>query len=87
MHNITKPRPWRGGAEITEDVFEDAQPLKRVEVTRQEWTEHGQVISARILQFRGTRGNSGLCETSTHESRGVTKKGNKQLQGKHRSWS
>ena len=33
-HNISKPRPWRGGAQSVEDVFEGAQPLKRVEVTR-----------------------------------------------------
>ena len=32
LHTITKPRPWRGGAHVSEDVFEDAQTLKRVEV-------------------------------------------------------
>ena len=34
MHNITKPRHWRGGAQVTGDVFEDAQRLKRVEVKK-----------------------------------------------------
>ena len=43
LHNITKPRPWIEGAQIIEDVFEDAQPLKRVEVKRQEWKKHWQV--------------------------------------------
>ena len=36
LHNITKPRPWRGGAEVIEDVFEDAQPLKKVDIKRQD---------------------------------------------------
>ena len=40
LHDMTKPRP--GGAQIIEDVFEDAQLLKRVEVRRQEWKEHWQ---------------------------------------------
>ena len=43
LHNITKPRPWRGGAEVIEDVFEDAQPLKKVDVKRQKWRDHWQV--------------------------------------------
>ena len=43
LHHITKPRPWRGGAQVLVDVFEDAHPLKRVEVIRQEWKEHWQV--------------------------------------------
>ena len=43
LHNITKPRPWIGGAQILEDVFEDAQPLKRAQVKRQEWKRHWQV--------------------------------------------
>ena len=37
LHNITKPRPWRGGAQVIADVSVDAQPLKRVgEETRME---------------------------------------------------
>ena len=43
LHNITKPRPWRGGAQVIENAFEDAQPLKRVEAKRQEWREQLQV--------------------------------------------
>ena len=46
LHNITKPRPWRGGAQVIEHVFEDAQLLKRVEGKRQEWQEHWQVDTA-----------------------------------------
>ena len=42
LTHITKPMWWRGGAQVLEDVFEDAQPLKRVEVKRQEW-KHLQV--------------------------------------------
>ena len=37
LHNITKPRQWRGGTQVIEDVFEDAQPMETVEVKRQEW--------------------------------------------------
>ena len=40
---ITKPRRWRGGAQIIEDVSEDAQPLKRAKVKRQDWREQWQV--------------------------------------------
>ena len=32
LHNITKPLPWIGGAQVIEDVIEVAQPLQRVEV-------------------------------------------------------
>ena len=28
LHLITKPRPWRGGAQVSENVFEDTQPLE-----------------------------------------------------------
>ena len=38
-----EPRRWRGGAQVIEDVFEDAQFLKRVDVKWQEWKEHWQV--------------------------------------------
>ena len=37
LHHITMARPWRGGAQIIEDVFDVAQPQNRVEVNRQEW--------------------------------------------------
>ena len=44
LHNITyMPRPWRGGAQVIEDVFEDVQSLKRAEIKRQDWREHWQV--------------------------------------------
>ena len=42
-NNITKPTPWRGGAQIMEEVFEDAQLLKRVEVKRPDREEHWQL--------------------------------------------
>ena len=29
LHNITKSRLWRGGAQVIDDVLEDEQPLKR----------------------------------------------------------
>ena len=33
----------RGGAQVSENVFEDCQPLKRVELKRKAWKEHWQV--------------------------------------------
>ena len=39
LHNLTKPRPWRGGSQVIEDVSE----LKRVEVKGQDWNEKRQV--------------------------------------------
>ena len=39
LHNITNPRPWRGGAQEIDSVFEFSNLLKRVEVTRQEWED------------------------------------------------
>ena len=42
-NNIDKPRPWRGRAQVIEDVFQGAQPMKRVEVQRWRWREHWQV--------------------------------------------
>ena len=38
LHNITKPSPWRGGAHVN-DVFGDAEPLKRADEKRQEWKD------------------------------------------------
>ena len=40
LHKTTKPRLWRGGAQVIEDLFEYAQPVQRVEVKRQEQKEH-----------------------------------------------
>ena len=34
LRRITKPLPWRGRGRVIEDVFEHAQPLKRVEFSR-----------------------------------------------------
>ena len=42
-HNIVKPRFWTRRAKVIDDFFEDATPLKKVEVKRQEWKEHWQV--------------------------------------------
>ena len=28
LHNMTKPLPWRGGAQVIDDVLEDVQPEK-----------------------------------------------------------
>ena len=42
LHSITTPRPWTAGAQVIEDVFEDARQLKRV-VKRQHWKDHWQV--------------------------------------------
>ena len=35
LHNSTKRSPWMEGAQTLEDVFDDAQPLNRVEVKKQ----------------------------------------------------
>ena len=43
LHSITKTAVLEGGARVIEDVFEDAQPLRRVEIQRQEWKRHWQV--------------------------------------------
>ena len=43
LHKITQSTPWRGGAQIMEDVFEDAQLLNRVEVKTPDREEHWQV--------------------------------------------
>ena len=40
LHNKTEPRPWRGGARIIENASDDAQPLKGVDVKRQQWKEY-----------------------------------------------
>ena len=40
LHNIAKPLLWRGGTQVIEHVFEDAHPLKRVDVQRQEWKNY-----------------------------------------------
>ena len=29
LHNINKPLPWKGGAQVIEDFFDVAQPLKK----------------------------------------------------------
>ena len=43
LYNITSPRPWGGGAQIIEDVFEDAQLFEnsRSEKTSMEGTLAG----------------------------------------------
>ena len=46
LRNITKPRPWNGGAQVIEDEFGGAQLRKRVEVNRQEWKDHCQIDTA-----------------------------------------
>ena len=78
LHNITRPRPWRGEAQVIEDVFEES--LKKVEVQKQEWKEGWQVDTPRTHDGRQAVG------TPTFEN-GKFQKGDKQLQGKHRSWS
>ena len=40
VHSITKPPPWRG---VIEDVTEDAQLKKKVELKREEWRGHWQI--------------------------------------------
>ena len=40
VHSITKPPPWRG---VIEDVTEDTQLKREVEVKRQEWRGHWQI--------------------------------------------
>ena len=44
-NNITKSRPWRGGEQVLEDVFEEGPPLQRAEEKRQERKDHRQVDS------------------------------------------
>ena len=47
-HHVTKPRPWRGGGgQLIGDVFEDARPLKRVEVGK---GKSGRRFGSPILQ-------------------------------------
>ena len=52
LHNITKPRPWRGGSQVIEDVSEDAQPLKREEVKWQKWKERRVNTTEQVLDDR-----------------------------------
>ena len=42
LHKITKPTPWRGGAQILEKEEEDARLLDRCEAKRKEWSTHWQ---------------------------------------------
>ena len=42
LHRITKPTPWRGGAQIFEKEEEDARLLDRFEAKRKEWANHWQ---------------------------------------------
>ena len=48
LHNITKPRLWRGGTLVLKDVFEDAQPLKRGKMTRVEGALAGRYTRAGV---------------------------------------
>ena len=42
LHTISKPTPWRGGAQILEKEKEDARLLDRCEATRKDWAKHWQ---------------------------------------------
>ena len=42
LHKITKPTPWRGGAQILEKEEDDARLLDRCEAKRKEWSIHWQ---------------------------------------------
>ena len=55
LHKITKPRAWRGGAQILKDEEEDAKPLARCEERRKEWAKHWQCDTKvrRVEEFGG----------------------------------
>ena len=40
LHDITTPIPWKNRLQVIEDVSEDEQPLKSVEVKRNTWKFH-----------------------------------------------
>ena len=42
LHHVTKPTPWRGGAQILEKAEEDARLLDRCEAKRKKWSLHWQ---------------------------------------------
>ena len=42
VHKITKPTPWRGGAQFLEKEEEDARLLDRCEAKVKEWATHWQ---------------------------------------------
>ena len=42
LHKITKPTPWRGGAQILEKEEEVARWSDRCEAKRGEWSKHWQ---------------------------------------------
>ena len=42
LHKITKPTPWRGGAQILKKEEEDARLLDRCEAKRKAWSTHRQ---------------------------------------------
>ena len=75
LHNITKPRPWRGRVQIR---------------CEQEWEEHWQVDTAEQVTYDNLWGRKIVAgfggSASTHEVRGVYKV-DKKLQGEHRGWS
>ena len=42
LHAITKPTPWRSGAQILEKEEEDARLIDRCGAKRNEWSKHWQ---------------------------------------------
>ena len=42
LHKITKPAPWRGGAQILKKEEENVRLLDRCEAKRREWAKHWQ---------------------------------------------
>ena len=54
LHRITKPTPWRGGAQILKKKEEDARPLDRREAKRKEWSK----------QWQCDEEIHGVCKTS-----------------------
>ena len=42
LHKISKPTPWRGGAQILKKEEEEARLLDRCEAKRKDWAQHWQ---------------------------------------------
>ena len=85
QYSNTKTRVWRGGVQVSEDAFEDAQPFERVEGHKREVTDALSSRNTRAGVGRQVVGNvelkdleAGLPSMREHE-------GSEQLKGKRGS--
>ena len=61
FHMVTQPTLWRGGIQILEEVFDGADPLRKVQEIRHAWSNHWQIgteaqkLDAKPWKIRSSR--------------------------------